>query len=45
MKRLIDMSLPGRKRRGMPKTRWKDAMVRDFEGVGLVKEWATDRRR
>ena len=36
------MGLPGR-RRGRHKTRWKDAVARDLEVVGLEEEWANDR--
>ena len=33
-----EMELLGRKRRGRPRTRWKDAMKRDLKELGLLLE-------
>ena len=36
---------PGARRRGRPKTRWKDAASRDLKELGLQERTAQDRRR
>ena len=35
VRQVMEMGLPGRRRRGRPKTEWKDAVGRDLEVVGL----------
>ena len=45
LKRIANMEVPGRRRRGRPKTRWKDCVRRDMEWIGLRKEDARDRNK
>lgn len=44
-RRMLDMDLPGTRRRGRPKTRWKDAVERDLNWTGLTQEDSGDRGR
>ena len=45
LRRIVNMEIPGRRRRGRPKTRWKDCVRRDMEEVGLQERDAMDRNR
>ena len=35
---MLDAPVPGKKRRGRQKTRWKDSCKRDMESAGLKEE-------
>ena len=35
LRRMLDAPVPGKRRRGRQKTRWKDSFKRDIESVGL----------
>ena len=41
---MLDAPVPGKRRRGRQKTRWKDLCKMDMENVGL-KEGAVDRTK
>ena len=43
LKMVANMEIPGRRRRGRPKTRWKDSVRRDMEEVGLTPDIAQER--
>ena len=43
LKRIADMGIPGQRRRGRPKTRWRDCVRRDMVEIGLEREDALDR--
>ena len=43
LKRVANMGIPGRRRRGRPKTRWRDSIRRDMEEVGLTPDVAQER--
>ena len=43
LRMIVDMGIPGRRRRGRPKTRWKDCARRDMAEIGLEREDAVDR--
>ena len=43
LQRVANMEIPGRRRRGRPKTRWKDSVKRDMAEVGLTPEVAQER--
>ena len=43
LKRIVNMEVPGRRRRGRPKTRWKDCVRRDIKEVGVRERDAIDR--
>ena len=43
LRRMLDAPVPGKKRRGRHKTRWKDLCKRDMENVGLKEDDALDR--
>ena len=43
LKRVANMEIPGRRRRGRPKTRWRDSVRRDVEEVGLTSNVAQER--
>ena len=43
LKRVANMEIPGRRRRGRPKTRWKDSVRRDMKEVGLTSDIAQER--
>ena len=36
LRRMVDAPVPGKRRRGRQKTRWKDLYNRDVESVGLT---------
>ena len=38
LRRTLDVPVPGKRRRGRQKTRWKDLCKRDTESVGLKEE-------
>ena len=38
LRRMLDAPVPGKRRRGRQKTRWKDSCKRDRESVWLKKE-------
>ena len=40
---VINMELPGRRRRGRPKRRWSDNIDGDLENIGAMREDAADR--
>ena len=42
-RRMLEMAVPGRRRRGRPKRRWMDVMREDMEKVGAVEGDAVDR--
>ena len=42
-RRMLDVNIPGKRRRGRPNLRWKDACKRDMTKVGLKKDRATNR--
>ena len=42
---VMDMVVDGTRRRGRPKTRWKDCVGDDMRERGIREEWAQDRRR
>ena len=44
-RRMLDMDLPGRRRRGRPKRRFMDAVKEDMQVVGVTEEDAEDRAR
>ena len=41
-RQMLEMKVSGR-RRGRPKTRWKDGVIRDMRSIGVQKEEAMDR--
>ena len=43
LKRVANMEIPGRRRRGRPKTRWRDSIRKDMEEVGLTPDIAQER--
>ena len=43
LKRVANMQIPGRRRRGRPKTRWKDYVQRDMREAGVTPDQALDR--
>ena len=43
LKRVANMEIPGRRRRGRPKTRWKDSVRRDMKEVGVTSDEAQER--
>ena len=45
LRRMSDAPLPGKRRRGRQKTRWKDSHKRDMENVGLKVEDVLDRTK
>ena len=40
---LLDVDIPGKRRRGRPNLRWKDACKRDMTEAGLKEDNATNR--
>ena len=44
-KRVLGMEVPGKRRRGRPKRRWKDSIRNDLSERGLSEEDAQDRPR
>ena len=43
MRRMLDVDIPGKGRRGRPNLRWKDACKRDMTQAGLKEDNATKR--
>ena len=43
MRRMLDVDIPGKRRRGRPNLRWKDACKRDMTAVGLKEDNTTNR--
>ena len=43
VRRMLDVDIPGKRRRGRPNLRWKDACKRDMTQAGLKEENATNR--
>ena len=43
LKRVANMEILGRRRRGRPKTRWKDSVERDMKEIGVTSEEAQER--
>ena len=44
-KRVLNMELPGKRKRGRPKRRWRDCVADDMRKSGLSTENALDRRK
>ena len=45
LRRMLDAPVPGKRRRGRQKTRWKDSCKRDMGSVGLKEEDVLDRAK
>ena len=45
VRRMLDMDIPGKRRRGRPNLRWKDACKRDMTQAGLKEDNATNRAK
>ena len=43
VRRMLDVEIPGKRRRGRPNLRWKDACKRDMTEVGLKEDKTTNR--
>ena len=43
VRRMLDVEIPGKRRRGRPNLRWKDACKRDMTKVGLKEDNTTNR--
>ena len=43
VRRMLDVEIPGKRRRGRPNLRWKDACKRDMTEVGLKDDKTTNR--
>ena len=43
MGRMLDVDIPGKRRKGWPNLRWKDASKRDMTQAGLKEDNATNR--
>ena len=43
MRRMLDVDIPGKRRRGRPNLRWKDACKREMTQPGLKEDNATNR--
>ena len=43
VRRMLDVDIPGKRRRGRPNLRWKDACKRDMTEAGMKEDNATDR--
>ena len=43
--RMLDAPVPGKRREGILKTRWKDSCKRDMESAGLKEEDVLDRTK
>ena len=43
VRRMLDVEIPGKRRRGRPNLRWKDACKRDMTEVGLKEDNTTNR--
>ncbi|KAJ8353688.1 hypothetical protein SKAU_G00212550 [Synaphobranchus kaupii] len=44
-RRMLDMELPGKKRRGRPKRRFMDTVKEDMQAVGVTEDEAQDKNR
>ena len=44
VRRMLDVEIPGRRRRGRPNLKWKDACKRDMTEVGLKEDNTTNRQ-
>ena len=44
MRRMLDVDIPGKRRRGRPNLRWKDACKRDMTQAGLKEDNAINGR-
>ena len=44
-RRMLEMELPGKRRKGRPKRRYMDAVKEDMRAVGVTEEDAEDRGR
>ena len=45
VRRMLDVDIPGKRRRGWPNLRWKDACKRDMTQAGLKEDNATNRAK
>ena len=45
VRRMLDVDIPGKRRRGRPNLRWKDACKRDMTQAGLKEDNATNREK
>ena len=45
VRRMLDVDIPGKRRRGRPNLRWKDACKRDMIQAGLKEDNATNRAK
>ena len=43
VRRMLDVDIPGKRRRGRPNLRWQDACKRDMTEVGLKEDKTKDR--
>ena len=43
VRRMLDVDIPGKRRRGRPKLRWTDACKRDMTKVGMKESNTTNR--
>ena len=43
VRRTLDVDIPGKRRRGRPNLRWKDACKRDMTEAGLKEDSTTNR--
>ena len=43
VRRMLDVDIPGKRRRGRPHLRWKDACKRDMTEVGVKEDNTTNR--
>ena len=43
MRRMLDVDIPGKRRRGRPNLRWRDACKRDMTEAGLKEDNTTNR--
>ena len=43
LRKVLRVDIPGKTKRGRPKTRWKDACQRDLKSTGLRASEETDR--
>ena len=45
MRGMLDVDIPGKRRRGRPNLRWKDACKRDITQAGVKEDNATNRAK
>ena len=43
VRRMLDVDIPGKRRRGLPNLRWKDSCKRNMTQAGLREDDATNR--